>query len=694
MPQQDNGIIPMTEKTEQQPQSSLITPPMSPINTSINRGSLKVTAGQTGLPWLTRDADAESYSPVSMQHSPEEMSVSSPTNDGTNSTPPPKFMARPRTASVIRLPTRKRTMQKHIYTMKDGLDPVKVLCNRLQSWQVSVKYLLSMFHSIKKVESNTGKGYRKIDSKSAIPVKIKDQFKSSHGVQDAWSAFRQYTRENSLIHQDFVDFIENEIVPTLHTILKDIHSMMHSLKQNKDLRTSTLWECRKKADKVITQLNTDIYTTVSSQEKTKNNYVIPKSRDPLLSKYVVIHAIRDLYKQENRLHKDFLVTQDEYRRFEQEKVINAYTEMFQRFEQYRVQHNLENLEGVIKVARILNAIETDSEWLDFVHHHDSDLVRPNAAFKDEKTLDFPNASHPLVQPLAIGVLQRHHGKKWHQEFYVLSPIGLLHRFKSEEDLLNAPLKPEATMFVPQCTILINNTSQLLELKGKYLGSLFASKRLVELSSSDYAFIKHWIDIMGPMATQQETAVINTPLPPPQNAVVADNRSIHSKVQAEDESCNLGGVTQNGSEPSTSAAAAASVAAAGAANDTNIQGNTADNFQPITNIPASDIQTNNTHRHDDEDSDHDFARQTIEYSTHSPVAESDATPLQNMSTIASSSNPATTNSGPSTPTGTMTPIPQQDVHTPLTSDTKATTPLRMPGGGPTREGSDIFWDTAA
>lgn len=142
-----------------------------------------------------------------------------------------------------------------------------------------------MFHSIKKVESSTGKGYRKIDSKSTIPVKIKDQFKSSHGVQDAWSAFRQYTRENSLIHQDFVDFIENEIVPTLHIILKDIHAMMQSLKHNKDLRTNTLWECRKKADKVITQLNSDIYSTVNAQEKAKSNHVIPKGRDPLLSKY-------------------------------------------------------------------------------------------------------------------------------------------------------------------------------------------------------------------------------------------------------------------------------------------------------------------------------------------------------------------------------------------------------------------------
>lgn len=247
------------------------------------------------------------------------------------------------------------------------------------------------------------------------------------------------------------------------------------------------------------------------------------------------------------------------------------------------------------------------------------------------------------------------------------------------------MKPEATMFVPQCTILISSTNQLLELKGKFLGSLFGSKKLVELSSSDPAFIRHWIEMLGPIATQQETAVIDTPLPP-QNAVAADTRSIHSKIQAENEpeSSNLGGVTQNG----------ASTAAYD--NTTSMQpidqGNTTDNFQPITNIPASDHQNH----HNDADSDHDFARQTVEYSTHSPVAELETNPLQKISTTASSSDPATTLTGPSTPTGAMTPAQQQqDVHTPLVSDTKATTtPLRMPGGGPTREGSDIFWDTAA
>lgn len=146
-----NKVIPISEKTEEpHPQQQLPTPPMSPINTSLSsnrpgtaRSSLKITAGQTGLPWLTRDADGNNYSPT-IQQSPEQLTATE-ASPNTSTAPPPKFLAKPRTTSVIRFPTRRRTMQKHIYSMKDGLDPVKVLCNRLNNWQISVKYLVCFF---------------------------------------------------------------------------------------------------------------------------------------------------------------------------------------------------------------------------------------------------------------------------------------------------------------------------------------------------------------------------------------------------------------------------------------------------------------------------------------------------------------------------------------------------------------------
>ena len=144
-----------------------------------------------------------------------------------------------------------------------------------------------MFKRIKKIESSIGKDYRKIDVKYTIPTKIQDQFKSSNGVQDAWTAFRQYTRENSLIHQDFVDFIASDVTPALSVMLKDIRDMKQSLRHNKKLKTTKLWDCRKRADKLITQFNTNVYDGVKDLEKAKGPYFVPK-KDPLLSRYGII----------------------------------------------------------------------------------------------------------------------------------------------------------------------------------------------------------------------------------------------------------------------------------------------------------------------------------------------------------------------------------------------------------------------
>ncbi|KAI8982400.1 hypothetical protein BDF20DRAFT_835024 [Mycotypha africana] len=600
-PNRNNQNVAFHEKTEASsaPPSKdfgMITPPVSPVRVSMNsnlansppavmnhnrlsntntmiskpdstntpkaytKPAKKPTAGQTGLPWLTHDADGEHFSSKQLCNSPTDLSVSSSgTNGGSiqlqhqqrgtasasaNISPPPKFRAKPRTLSAIGFPTRKRTMQKYIYSMKDGLEPVKILCKRLTIWQDSVKFLIRMFKRIRKVELNTGKGYRKIDDTFDIPAKLREHFKSSNGVQDAWAAFKDYTRENSLIHEDFVDFINSEIVPILHVMLKDIYTMIQSLKSNRDLYTAGLWDCRKRADKDITTLNSELYKVVNSQEKAASNYLIPK-KDPLLIKYVVIASIRELYQHENQLHKSFLNTQDMYRQFEQEKIINVYTDLFTTFETFRVEHHLETLEGVNKMAAILKAIETDSEYWDFVQHHENQLVKTNAAFKDEHHFDFPNATHPLVQPLMEGTLQRHYGKKWHDEYYILSPVGMLYKFRDKEHMLKAPLKSELSLFVPRCTLLIDPNDQLAVLKGKLLHSFLGSKKSLELSSTQPDTIKLWINALDAMVSQRETGVIKTapPQQQPQQQIVPDNHSFQSKVQTDEEQpvidrCNM------------------------------------------------------------------------------------------------------------------------------------------------------------
>lgn len=296
-------------------------------------------------------------------------------------------------------------------------------------------------------------------------------------------------------------------------------------------------------------------------------------------------------------------------------------------------------------------------------------------------------------------------------------VGLLHRFKSEKQFRHTPLKPDTTMFIPESTVLVNPTSQLLELKGKALGGMFGggSKRMFEFSSENHDVIKQWIAILGPMAIQQETKVINTPVPVADNV---DNRSIHSKVLAAEDDHDQAGpskldpnaastnenaahntnndtLKQAPAESSENAAAAVAGAAAVAAGSGAAAATP--ELNPITNVP-SHLADNETVSTDDDD---DFRRQTIEYSTHSPISETpppattnvdEHNPFVNMNNNSKDSvDKEGTASSATTSPATPTNISYTNNNTTTANGAMATNDAKPPRG-PTREGSELYWDT--
>jgi hypothetical protein len=264
---------------------------------------------------------------------------------------------------------------------------------------------------------------------------------------------------------------------------------------------------------------------------------------------------------------------------------------------------------------------------------------------------------------------------------------LLHSFKSEDAFHQSPTKPDITMFIPQCTVLINPTNHLLELRGKTLSGHFGSKKFLELSSAQPDVIKHWIEILGPMALQQETAVIDTPPPPAVAATTeADDRSVHSKVLAEEDDHlhHEQPAAESSRSGAEAAAIGASAAAAGAAtnadNDNKLkemqepvtqQEEEHNNINPITNNSSHLAAVPDDSTTTDED---DYRRETVEYSTHTPLTE-DATDEYNPFVTKDKHNAAS-----SLPTAVT-------ANTGIIASDSAAKPT-----GLTREGSDLYWDT--
>jgi hypothetical protein len=256
-------------------------------------------------------------------------------------------------------------------------------------------------------------------------------------------------------------------------------------------------------------------------------------------------------------------------------------------------------------------------------------------------------------------------------------VGLLYRFKSEDNVLESPFAPELTMFIPQCTILINPAKNILELKGKALGVLFGSKKLFELSANDPNELERWIQVMDPIAIQQQGSVALRAMPTDQP--VLDNRSAHSKVQVEDEQNQLESAKLDPIDAATNSATAGDISVTR-------------EMQPI--VQGHD-QQDTAERNMNELDDDDFNIQTVEYSTHAPITSE--TPAQNQyithSTPQQQQQLASVSSA--TPSDTITSNADVTMNN-NASKGNTTVPIDQyngrPGAGPTREGSDVFWDT--
>lgn len=98
----------------------------------------------------------------------------------------------------------------------------------------------------------------------------------SGGVQEVWTAFRNYAVEQSILHQDYVNYLERSVLPSLRSIKDDIKCMLKAITSDKQLRTSPIYDGRMYVDDLVAKLDCIIEADMRMPE---NAY---QREDPLL----------------------------------------------------------------------------------------------------------------------------------------------------------------------------------------------------------------------------------------------------------------------------------------------------------------------------------------------------------------------------------------------------------------------------
>lgn len=164
--------------------------------------------------------------------------------------------------------------------------------------------------------------------------------------------------------------------------------------------------------------------------KSKSTSLKP-TEDPFITHRGVLSRLDGQVQEENAHHSTLIALQNECAQFEA-KIVTAIQDMVGQMGTLAASQaqNLTNTHQ--QLTQNSSRISPSAEWNGFVAR-DRSLADPNAAPRTAKTITFAGSDHETTKPVLEGDLLRKGTviKKYNSAYYVLTPSGFLHEFKSK-----------------------------------------------------------------------------------------------------------------------------------------------------------------------------------------------------------------------------------------------------------------------
>ncbi|KAI9010390.1 hypothetical protein CLU79DRAFT_773567 [Phycomyces nitens] len=278
-------------------------------------------------------------------------------------------------------------------------------------------------------------------------------FSFEGGIRQVCDAWQSYHDKRAKDHQAFGQFLQTQWLPSLAAIKRELKWMLRAVRSDDRLTLSTLGRLKEETEKRLERLDRQL--TFFNQHP-DHGY---SRQDPWLMNAAVVEQIIKLHRQENKFHETVLRLQQETL-ISEEQLIEEFRSLCQQLYAMQEKSELGIDRGFQSVMDTFERVKMDGDWLDFAERAKDNLVSENAAFRrPDERLEYPNHSHPLLQPIFAARMERkssvlHH---WHEHIYVLTPAGFLHEYKSTKSY---PEHPSTSIFVPHYNVSTISTHLL------------------------------------------------------------------------------------------------------------------------------------------------------------------------------------------------------------------------------------------
>lgn len=366
----------------------------------------------------------------------------------------------------------------------DRPDPASTLENRFKAWRNLVDDLESYFKHLEKTHEGTAKDYGKLAKTINLPFKDRGVFEQS-GIQDIFAGLQQNATKMQNDYLTHAKSVDNTLVKSSKNLSSEIKDFIKRLEKDGVKGGKTV--SKNQAD---TQKHIDLLSNHISKGNAGN--VSKHTEDPFITHRGVLSRLDGQVQEENAHQSTLIALQNECAQFEA-KIVRAIQDMIgQMSSQTAGQAQALNATHQ-QLLNTTNSVSPSSEWNGFVAR-DKTLANPNAPPRTAKSIVFAGSDHALTQAVKEGDLLRKGTviKKYSSAYYVLTPSGFLHEFKSKS--FETDPDPAWSLDIKTCAIgghsSANTGKAKWTISGKTKG-LMSSKHDFQFQATSYDDMLEW-----------------------------------------------------------------------------------------------------------------------------------------------------------------------------------------------------------
>ncbi|GAA6027211.1 hypothetical protein JCM8097_002488 [Rhodosporidiobolus ruineniae] len=250
------------------------------------------------------------------------------------------------------------------------------------------------------------------------------------------------TGREAQAHLELARLAEEEVLDPLRRLRLGIKGFISGLDKHVNPLAEEVLKERETSIAALTHLA----TSVAAFDSTPLS--VSAKEDPLIVKSVAESQLREQVSKENELLRLVLVWQDKAKTFEEE-VLGKLQAIWKWWAEENAKLHLETRQDLVKLTSRLESVPVNAEWDYFAQQNH--LIPPETPARNLDLLEYPQRDHPATRAVKEGLLERKKRFRgtWKEAYFVLSPAGWLHEYRSSSIPLN---QPHISLFLPACTV--------------------------------------------------------------------------------------------------------------------------------------------------------------------------------------------------------------------------------------------------